>query len=333
MIIGLTGKNGAGKTTVLEYLKQGGFIAFSLSDVIRDEIRKLGHEITREHLIGMGRKLREEHGPGVLAELIRDKLDIDKNYVIDSIRTPHEVGALRQRKDFCLWAIEADDKLRFERSRIRARENETTDFREFQKLEKLELASDNPAGQQLIATEKLANHVIKNNDSMETLHGRTKTLVLELLRAQKRPDWDTYFMNIAKVTSLRSNCLKRKVAAVIVRDQRLISTGYNGTPRGVKNCNDGGCPRCNSFASSGTGLGECLCSHAEENSIVQAAYHGVSIKDATLYTTFSPCLMCTKMILNSGIKEVVFNAAYPMGEGPLSLLTEAGITVRQIVTC
>lgn len=332
MIIGLTGRNCAGKTTVLDYLKQGGFIALSLSDVIRDEIKKQGHEITRERLIEMGRHLREEHGPSVLAKLILEKLDIDKNYVIDSIRNPHEVSALRTRSDFFLWSVTADDKTRFERSKIRARENETTDFKEFLRLETLELTSDNPAGQQLIATEKLADHVLKNNDSLDALHDQAKHLVLELLRSQKRPDWDTYFMNIAKVTSLRSNCLKRKVAAVIVRDQRLISTGYNGTPRGVKNCTDGGCPRCNSFAASGSGLGECLCSHAEENSIVQAAYHGVSIKEATLYTTFSPCLMCTKMILNSGITQVVYNAAYPMGEGPLTLLKEAGIVVRQIAS-
>lgn len=332
MIIGLTGKNCSGKTTVLEYLKQGGFIAYSLSDVIRDEIKKKGYEITRERLIEMGRRLREENGPSVLAKLILEKLDIDKNYVIDSIRNPHEVMALKGRPDFSLWCVEASDKIRFERSKIRAREGDTTDFNEFSRLEKLELESKNPAGQQLLATEKLAHHTLKNNDSLTALQDQAKHLVLELLRSQKRPDWDTYFMNIAKVTSLRSNCLKRKVAAVIVRDQRLISTGYNGTPRGVKNCHDGGCPRCNSFASSGTGLGECLCSHAEENSIVQAAYHGVSIKDATLYTTFSPCLMCTKMILNSGIHEVVYNAAYPMGEGPLSLLKEAGIVVRQIAS-
>lgn len=174
-----------------------------------------------------------------------------------------------------------------------------------------------------------SDHTVSHN---ETWQENIKKIVLDLLKNQSRPDWDTYFMNIAKVTSLRSNCLKRRVAAIIVKDQRIISTGYNGTPRGIKNCNEGGCSRCNSFAKSGTSLGECLCSHAEENAIVQSAYHGVSIKDATLYTTFSPCLMCTKMILNSGIKEVVYNAHYPLGEGPLKLLQEAHVVARQLGT-
>jgi dCMP deaminase len=146
----------------------------------------------------------------------------------------------------------------------------------------------------------------------------------------KRPGWDEYFMGIARVVATRSNCLKRHVAAVIVKDKRIISTGYNGTPRGIRNCDEGGCPRCNSFADSGTKLDECVCSHGEENAIVQASYHGISIKDATIYTTFSPCLFCTKLIINSGIREVVYNADYPMAEVPTGLLKEAGITVRQV---
>ena len=82
-------------------------------------------------------------------------------------------------------------------------------------------------------------------------------------RWAKRPDWDEYFMRIASIVALRSNCMKRKVAALIVKDRRIISTGYNGTPRGVKNCNEGGCPRCNSLAASSTNLEECFCSHGE----------------------------------------------------------------------
>ena len=119
--------------------------------------------------------------------------------------------------------------------------------------------------------------------------------------------------------------MKRKVAAVIVKDKRIISTGYNGTPRGTKNCSDGGCPRCNSFTQSGKNLDECVCSHGEENAIVQASYHGISIKDSIIYTTFSPCLLCTKMIINSGIKEVVYNVDYPVAETPMRLLKEAGV--------
>ncbi|OGL41565.1 MAG: cytidine deaminase [Candidatus Schekmanbacteria bacterium RBG_13_48_7] len=137
-------------------------------------------------------------------------------------------------------------------------------------------------------------------------------------------------MNIARVVSSRSNCLKRRVAAIVVKDKRIISTGYNGTPRGVRNCNEGGCPRCYRFTAGGKNLGECLCSHGEENAITQAAYHGISIKDATMYTTFAPCLLCTKMIINSGIREVVYYEEYPLNEISFELLKEAGITLRKL---
>jgi len=119
------------------------------------------------------------------------------------------------------------------------------------------------------------------------LRDKVKEVLREFSKKETRPEWDDYFIGIAKVVALRSNCIKRKVAAVLVKDKRIIATGYNGTPRGVKNCSEGGCPRCHSIEVSGKGLDECLCSHAEENAIVQSAYHGVNIKDSVLYTTFS----------------------------------------------
>ena len=146
----------------------------------------------------------------------------------------------------------------------------------------------------------------------------------------KRPDWDHYFMEIARVVSRRSNCLRRQVAAVIVKDGRIISTGYNGTPRGIKNCHEGGCPRCASDAPSGKNLGECLCCHGEENAIVQAAYHGIAVKDSTLYTTFSPCLLCAKMIINAGIKEVVYGERYTVDETARRILGEGGVKLRPL---
>ena len=148
--------------------------------------------------------------------------------------------------------------------------------------------------------------------------------------AFQRPDWDHYFMQIAQVVAVRGNCSRRQVAAVIVKDHRVISTGYNGTPRVIKNCFDGGCPRCSSDTPSGHDLSSCVCCHAEENAIVQAAYHGISVKDATLYTTFSPCLLCSKMIINSGIKEVVYHQEYTIANQAFNLLHEADVIVRPL---
>ncbi|MEN9360420.1 MAG: hypothetical protein RL095_1955 [Verrucomicrobiota bacterium] len=148
----------------------------------------------------------------------------------------------------------------------------------------------------------------------------------------RRPDWDEYFMNIAEVVAQRSNCRRRHVAAVVVQDKRVISTGYNGTPRGVRNCSDGGCPRCAQVdLPSGAALHECLCSHAEENAIVQAAFHGTALRGASLYTTYSPCLLCAKMIINAGIREVIFRSRYSVDTVSSAMLAEAGVILRPVV--
>lgn len=144
-----------------------------------------------------------------------------------------------------------------------------------------------------------------------------------------RPDWDSYFMSIAHVVKTRGNCSRRKVAAVIVKDRRIIATGYNGTPRGVQNCYEGGCKRCASQTPSGRDLGECICCHAEENAITQSAYHGISVKDSLLYVTISPCLTCAKMIINAGIREVIFDGDYCFTEQTKALLAEAGVMCRR----
>ena len=143
-------------------------------------------------------------------------------------------------------------------------------------------------------------------------------------------NWDNYFMLLAHDVAIRSNCVRRQVGAIIVKDRHIIATGYNGTPRGLKNCNEGGCPRCNSDAPSGTALDECLCSHAEENAIVQAAYHGVSINGASIYTTLSPCIHCAKMIINAGIREVFHDDLYTVDEPSFRILSEAGVTIKRI---
>ncbi|MBI3307730.1 MAG: dephospho-CoA kinase [Candidatus Omnitrophica bacterium] len=330
MIIGLTGKNGSGKGEVAKYLQERGFHYYSLSDVLREEAQKENKPVTRDILVELGNQLRGAHGPAVLAEKIFARLDPEKNYVIDSLRHPSEIQVFRRRRDFILTTVRAPEKLRFERLRQRGRESDPKDFEQFQNLEGREAKSVTNSDQQLDQAISMADVVVDNTGPLKALHEKVKEVLLEFSKKESRPEWDPYFMGIAKVVALRSNCIKRKVAAVIVKDKRIIATGYNGTPRGVKNCNEGGCPRCNNIDASGKGLEECLCSHAEENSIVQSAYHGVNIKDSVLYTTFSPCLMCTKMIINAGIKEVVYNIDYSMSEISLKLLTEAGINVKKL---
>src|SRR6188474_1783407 len=316
MLIGLTGRNAAGKGEVAKYLQTKSFYYYSLSDAIRDELRARKLEVSRESLIQVGNELRQRFGPSILADRIVELTRPDRNYIIDSIRNPAEVATLRKAcREFKLIRVDAPLQTRFERTVARRRESDPITFEAFVALETRE-ASGDPMSQNL--------------DEVEKLRPKIDVMVSRLLTAAQRPGWDQYFMDIARVVASRSNCMKRKVAAVIVLDKRIISTGYNGTPRGTKNCNEGGCPRCNSMAASGTSLDECLCSHGEENAIVQASYHGVSLKDAIIYTTFAPCLMCAKMIINSGIREVVYNLEYPLNDSSFRLFSEAGITARQL---
>ncbi|MGN0855713.1 MAG: deoxycytidylate deaminase [Kiritimatiellia bacterium] len=148
-------------------------------------------------------------------------------------------------------------------------------------------------------------------------------------RKDPRPSWDEYFMGIAAVVATRSNCVRRHVAAVIVKDRHILSTGYNGTPHGTKNCFEGGCPRCSGKVKSGTHLEECLCVHAEQNAICQAAFHGSAVQGATIYITISPCLTCAKLIVNSGIAEVVYGGDYAFLDTVTKMFEDAGVKVRR----
>jgi dCMP deaminase len=330
VILGISGPYGAGKGEAVAFLRDRSFYVLSLSDVIREELRGRGLEETRERMIETGTALRAAGGPGVLAERLVAQLLPDRNYVIDSVRHPAEVQALRKvGSAFRLLWIDADETTRVERLQRRGRGGDPVTLAALRSLEGRELASDDPSAQQLLAVRAMADFQLRNDGDLGLLHAAVQA-VLERSLHFERPGWDDYFMSIARMVASRSNCVKRKVGAVIARDRRIISTGYNGTPRGTRNCNEGGCPRCNSFAQGGTRLEECLCSHGEENAITQAAYHGVSVRGGIVYSTFCPCLTCTKMIINAGLEEVVFNADYPLGEVSLALLREAGLKVRQI---
>ncbi len=330
MILGVAGPYASGKGEVVRFLEERSFYVESLSDEIRKVLAERGEEETRERMIETGVELRTAEGPGALAQRLVGRVRPDRNYVIDSIRHPAEVAALRSlgARFHLIW-VDAGEELRVERMQSRGRNGDPETLEDLRRLEGRELKSDNPAGQQLLAVRDLADHTLRNDGALDELHDQLQRLLRNHLHFE-RPDWDEYFLNIAQVVATRSNCVKRKVAALITVDRRIISTGYNGTPRGTRNCNEGGCPRCNAFGPGGADLGECVCSHAEENAITQSAYHGVSVRGGTVYTTFSPCLMCTKMIINSGLQEVVYSAAYPLGGISLDLLREAGLKVRHV---
>jgi len=142
-----------------------------------------------------------------------------------------------------------------------------------------------------------------------------------------RPSNDEYFMSMAELVAQRSTCVRRRVGAVVVKDKHILSTGYNGSPKGTRHCEEMGCIRAQLNIPSGTRHELCRGVHAEQNAVAQAAYFGVSVKDATIYTTTFPCSMCTKILINSGICEVVYSTGY-VDDLSKDLLAETKIKVR-----
>ncbi|HEY3375674.1 MAG TPA: cytidine/deoxycytidylate deaminase family protein [Candidatus Aquicultor sp.] len=144
-----------------------------------------------------------------------------------------------------------------------------------------------------------------------------------------RPSWDEYFMNIARQVSERSTCIRRKIGAVVVRDKRILTTGYNGAPSGIRHCYDVGCLRQERGIASGERHELCRGLHAEQNAIIQAALYGVAVRGGSIYCTHQPCSLCAKMLINAGILEILYVEGYP---DLLSqdLLQEAGVQVTKL---
>lgn len=144
--------------------------------------------------------------------------------------------------------------------------------------------------------------------------------------SENRLGWDAYFLEIAEVIAKRSTCLRRKVGALLVKDKHILSTGYNGAPKGMAHCREVGCLREELNIPSGYRHELCRGLHAEQNAVIQAAVHGVSIKGATLYVTAQPCSICAKILINAEVEKIVVADGYPDGLA-LNLLKEAGIEI------
>lgn len=143
-----------------------------------------------------------------------------------------------------------------------------------------------------------------------------------------RPTYDEYFMKMAYLAASRSTCLRRKVGAVLVKDKHVLSTGYNGPPKGLRHCDQTGCLREQLGVPSGERHEICRGLHAEQNAIIQAAMFGVSIKDSMLYVTNTPCVVCAKMLINASVTEIVYDGEYP-DELAMQILGESAIKLRR----
>ncbi|KAJ3192805.1 Deoxycytidine monophosphate (dCMP) deaminase [Irineochytrium annulatum] len=187
------------------------------------------------------------------------------------------------------------------------------------------------ARQDLVAPHlPMADVTLKNNTTTLSALSTALTSSTLLHAARFRPDWDTYFIRLCRLASTRSNCMKRRVGCILAKDRKIVATGYNGTPRGVVNCAEGGCGRCNGGSGCGVGLEFCLCLHAEENALLEVGRERVAYGgDTVLYCTTCPCIECARKIVQTGVKEVVYSDPYAMDELTFALLKEAKIPIRR----
>ncbi len=149
------------------------------------------------------------------------------------------------------------------------------------------------------------------------------------MKGHKRPSWDEYFLEVAQLVSRRSTCLRRKIGAVAVKDKRILATGYNGAPSGLTHCLDIGCMRERLGIPSGQRQELCRALHAEQNVIIQAGIHKVELAGASIYVTNQPCVTCSKMLIGTGIKEIVFSDGYP-DKLAVNMIRDAKIKIRKV---
>jgi len=333
MILGITGSYASGKDTVAEILKEKGFIHYSLSDILREELTKKKKEITRENLINLGNELRKKYGSSVLTERIIKKLEDNKNYIISSIRNPKEIEPLLSKNDFHLVFIESHPKVRYKRLVKRNRnEKDVISFREFMKNEELENSRDETK-QQLNECKKLAKIKIINNSTLKKLNEKVNQMLKDLEKkgTQKyiRPSWDEYFLKLCDIIGSRGTCDRGRAGCVITKDKRIIATGYVGSPIGLPHCDEVGHQMKATIHEDGKITNHCVrTTHAEQNGITQAARNGVAIGGSTLYCKMTPCHICAKIIINAGIKEVIVAKDYHASADSKKIFKQAGIKLK-----
>jgi dCMP deaminase len=324
MLIGVSGTLGSGKTEIARYLTFQGFklISVNRQDDLCSEID--GLQVNESALDA--RELTPEMVFDNLEDLIFHVTNNWKtHYVLTDVTSIDELSQLRKRPFFLHVSVDAPLKLRWLRYK-----------RYYPSLELVQFADISDAKTYskttlLIEVISMADiKVINTSSNVENLYVQLSELNL-LDQTRLRPSWDAYFMRLADLAALRSNCMKRRVGAVIARDKRVIATGYNGTPRHMTNCNEGGCPRCNDGNGSGAGLSTCLCLHAEENALLESGRDRIGTT-ATLYCNTCPCLTCSVKIVQTGIKEVVYSQSYSMDDLSSKVLREGGVILRQYIS-
>lgn len=328
MIIGITGTLAAGKGTVVEFLKQKGFRHYSVREFLTREIKQRGLEVNRDNMVMIGNQLREMNSPSYIAEKLYEEAKKENvNCIIESLRTTGEINALKEKGEFVLLAIDANQGVRYVRSQSRKSETDKVSFDKFKEDEDKEMFSTDPNKQNLSECIKLANFKIENNSTINELNEKMEKIFDEISKEKYvRPSWDEYFMEIAKTIAKRATCDRGRSGCVIAKDKQLLVSGYVGSPKGLAHCDEVGHQFKKTIHEDEKITNHCVRTvHAEQNAICQAAKLGISIQGATVYCKMTPCRVCAMLIINSGIKNVICEKKYHAGGESEVMFKTAGI--------
>ncbi|KAK1056169.1 Deoxycytidine monophosphate (dCMP) deaminase [Friedmanniomyces endolithicus] len=306
MLIGICGTICAGKHSVQDYLiQQHDFIALELVHNISGVETSASQDAVP--------RVQRAHTSRVSFATVNDLLDFatehwQQRFCTTSIHDEATVEALCHRPFFLLLHIDAPLFTRWQRFKTQwaSTSRPPPTLEQFVQSNDTQLYNSTTGGLAALAS-RAQIQLLNSTSSLPSLHSALDALNLTD-ETRLRPTWDHYFMTLASLAARRSNCMRRQVGCVLVRENRVIATGYNGTPRHITNCNAGGCSRCNDGGGrSGVGLSTCLCLHAEENALLEAGRERVG-GGAVLYCNTCPCLTCSIKIVQVGITEVVFNS-------------------------
>ena len=292
MIVGIVG-NGIEVTQISNYFEKKGFTLLSLHDELILEAKRRNITLSPKNLQSLHIELQVKYGKSVLATWAKLHIEKSKSYLCTSITNTDEIQCLEEEPGFCLIA----------------------------------LAKNSTKVQGELA--KKAKIVLKINVSEEELHKKIDQIIFDVNKSMHtRPSWDEYFMGIVDSVSTRATCDRGRTAVVIVKDKRILTTGYVGSPMGIAHCDDVGHQMKKTIHEDGRISQHCVRTiHGEQNAIALAARKGIPLEGGTLYCKLEPCFTCAKMLINTGIVRVVCRKRYHAAQDSRVLFKKAGINV------